>query len=75
VPSGIDSKPLGPHERIAVPAAVLLFSLVRFPREWVQRAYGDLRRFVELPSGGHFGAMEEPELLAEELRAFFRPLR
>ncbi len=75
VPAGIDSKPLGPHERIEVPAAVLLFSLVRPPREWVERAYADLRRFVEMPRGGHFAAMEEPELLAEEIRAFFGPLR
>ena len=28
-----------------------------------------------MPRGGHFAAMEEPELLAEEIRAFFRPLR
>jgi len=28
-----------------------------------------------MPRGGHFAAMEEPELLARELRAFFRPLR
>jgi len=28
-----------------------------------------------LPRGGHFAALEEPELLAGELRAFFRPLR
>jgi hypothetical protein len=25
--------------------------------------------------GGHFAAFEEPQLLAEDLRAFFRPLR
>jgi hypothetical protein len=28
-----------------------------------------------MPSGGHFAAMEQPELLAQEIRAFFRPLR
>jgi hypothetical protein len=28
-----------------------------------------------MPRGGHFAALEEPELQAEELRAFFRPLR
>jgi hypothetical protein len=28
-----------------------------------------------MPRGGHFPAMEEPELLVEDLRAFFRPLR
>jgi hypothetical protein len=28
-----------------------------------------------MPRGGHFAAMEQPELLAEDIRAFFRPLR
>jgi pimeloyl-ACP methyl ester carboxylesterase len=58
-----------------VPAGILLFSLVAPPREWIDRAYADVRRFTVMPRGGHFGAMEEPELLAEELRALFRPLR
>ena len=29
----------------------------------------------EMPRGGHFAALEEPQLLAEDVRAFFRPLR
>jgi microsomal epoxide hydrolase len=28
-----------------------------------------------MPRGGHFAALEEPELLAHEIREFFRPLR
>jgi len=28
-----------------------------------------------MPRGGHFAAMEGPELLVEDVRAFFRPLR
>ena len=28
-----------------------------------------------MPGGGHFAAMEQPEALADEIRAFFRPLR
>jgi pimeloyl-ACP methyl ester carboxylesterase len=28
-----------------------------------------------MPQGGHFAAMEEPELLLEDVRAFFRTLR
>jgi pimeloyl-ACP methyl ester carboxylesterase len=28
-----------------------------------------------MPRGGHFPAVEEPELLAEDIRRFFRPLR
>jgi pimeloyl-ACP methyl ester carboxylesterase len=73
VPSGV-VRPLGPGERIRVPAAVALFDYP-CPREWAERAYGELRRFTDMPRGGHFPAMEEPELLAEDLRGFFRGLR
>jgi len=31
--------------------------------------------WTEMPQGGHFTAMEEPELLAADLRTFFQPLR
>jgi pimeloyl-ACP methyl ester carboxylesterase len=57
-----------------VPAAVALFDY-SCPREWAERAYGDLRRFTDMSRGGHFTAMEEPELLAQDLREFFRDLR
>ena len=45
------------------------------PREWAERSYSDLRSFSWMPRGGHFPVMEEPELLAEDIRSFFRPLR
>ena len=44
------------------------------PREWIERAYRVVH-WSDLPSGGHFAAMEEPERLVEDIRAFFRPLR
>ena len=44
------------------------------PRDLAERYY-QVARWRELPRGGHFPAIEEPELLAEEIRAFFRPLR
>jgi microsomal epoxide hydrolase len=37
--------------------------------------YTDIRRWTVMPKGGHFAALEQPELLAQEIRAFFRPLR
>ncbi len=71
-------KPLhfGPGERITVPVGIARFPLeAPFPpREWVERVY-NITRWTEMPRGGHFAAMEEPALLAEDLRAFFRPLR
>ncbi len=44
------------------------------PREWIERCY-DLRRLTIMPKGGHFAALEEPELLVDDIREFFRPLR
>ena len=40
-----------------------------------QRTYTNIRRWTVMPRSGHFAAMEQPELLAEDIRAFFRPLR
>ena len=42
--------------------------------EWAERSY-NVCRWTEMPRGGHFAALEEPQLLAEDIRAFFRPLR
>ena len=63
-------------ERIRVPCAIGLFPKEHNlpPREWAERAY-NVQRWSEMPKGGHFPAMEEPDLLAEDMRAFFRPLR
>lgn len=44
------------------------------PREWVERGY-NVQRWTTMPRGGHFAAAEEPELLAADLREFFRSLR
>jgi len=33
-----------------------------------------IERWTQMPRGGHFAALEEPELV-EDLRAFFRPFR
>lgn len=63
-------------ERVEVPCGVALFpkDLSRPPREWGLRAYR-ITRWTEMRRGGHFPAHEEPRLLAEDLRAFFRELR
>jgi pimeloyl-ACP methyl ester carboxylesterase len=61
--------------RVEVPTALAVF-----PREspvartWMEERF-DLRRWTEMPRGGHFPALEEPELLLADVRAFFRPLR
>lgn len=63
--------------RVETPTAVAAFPadlLPPPPPAWIERAY-NLRRHTAMPSGGHFAALEEPALLVEDIRAFFRPLR
>src|SRR5271157_476617 len=68
-----DTRKLRPDEQIHVPTGVALSmeAVQRAPREWVQRRYADLRRWTEFDKGGHFLAMEQPEILANEIREFF----
>jgi pimeloyl-ACP methyl ester carboxylesterase len=63
-------------ERVSVPLGVASFprELPMPPRSWVERVF-PVSRWTEMSAGGHFAALEQPELLAEEVRAFFRPLR
>lgn len=60
---------------IEVPCAVALFpgDISSPPKEWAQRYY-NVMRWTEMPSGGHFPAMEEPRLLAGDLDTFFAGL-
>jgi pimeloyl-ACP methyl ester carboxylesterase len=72
-----DPRRFGANPRITVPVGVALTTEAsqRAPREWVERVYTDIRRWTEVERGGHFIALEEPALLAADIRAFFKPLR
>jgi pimeloyl-ACP methyl ester carboxylesterase len=63
-------------ERVVVPSAMAAFpkEISRPPREWGERSF-NVQRWTEMPRGGHFAALEEPARLAEDIRAFFHPLR
>ena len=65
-----------PWVPITVPCGIAVFpqDIDRPPREFAERSY-TVRRWTEMPRGGHFAALEEPQLLAEDIRAFFRELR
>ncbi len=67
---------MGKDEQVPAPAAVAVFpgEISRPPKEWADRSY-NVRRWTEMASGGHFAALEEPVLLAEDIRAFFRSYR
>ena len=47
---------------------------LRFPRAWVERRY-NVTYWADMPRGGHFAAMEQPELFVDDLRNFFRTVR
>jgi microsomal epoxide hydrolase len=68
--------PISEQRPVKVPTAYALFprEILHPPRAWAERVY-DIRRWTVMPSGGHFAALEEPELLAADVRAFFRNLR
>lgn len=62
--------------RVEVPTACALFPkelLAWPPQSYANRVY-NITRWTEFPRGGHFAAMEAPELLIEDIRAFARAL-
>lgn len=64
-------------KRVEVPTACALFPkelLPWPPRSYVDRLY-NVTQWSEFPRGGHFAAMEEPDLLVEDMRKFARMLR
>lgn len=69
--------PIPAGETVAVPTGYAAFpkEILRPPRSLAAHTFTDIRRWTTMPRGGHFAAMEQPEALAEEVRAFFRELR
>jgi pimeloyl-ACP methyl ester carboxylesterase len=61
---------------VGVPTGVARYpkEVVRFPRSWVEQRY-NVTRWTEMPRGGHFAAMEQPELFVDDVRSFFRIYR
>src|SRR6266404_3996400 len=64
-------------DTISVPTGYAQFprEILKPPRTAAARIFTDIRRWTIMPKGGHFAALEQPELLAGEVRAFFRELR
>ena len=62
--------------KITVPTAGAIFpkELYKAPRKWAEAAF-NLKRFTVYDSGGHFAALEEPKVLVDDVRAFFRDIR
>jgi pimeloyl-ACP methyl ester carboxylesterase len=68
--------PPAPARRVEAPTACADFpkEIIWSPRRWLEGRY-NLVRWTEMPKGGHFAALEQPELLVDDLRAFFGSLR
>lgn len=67
----------GLQGRVQVPFACAQFPKELFgvaPRRSIESQY-NLVRYTMMPRGGHFAALEEPQLLVDDVRAFFRGLR
>ncbi|MGH7309558.1 MAG: epoxide hydrolase family protein [Candidatus Rokuibacteriota bacterium] len=68
--------PISERKPVTAPTAYAAFprEILRPPRSLAERVY-NIHRWTVMPAGGHFAALEEPELLAADIRAFFRELR
>jgi pimeloyl-ACP methyl ester carboxylesterase len=68
--------PIPEGGEVAVPMAYAAFpkEIVRPPRSQAETMYKDIRRWTAMPRGGHFAALEQPDLLAADVIGFFRSL-
>lgn len=65
-----------PPQYVPVPTGVARYPKepLRMPRAWVERCY-NVTHWAVMPRGGHFAAMEQPELFTDDLRVFFATVR
>ena len=63
-------------KRVEVPTGCAVFpkEMLRWPpKSYAERIY-NITHWTEMPRGGHFAAMEEPEMLLNDIRKFARSL-
>jgi pimeloyl-ACP methyl ester carboxylesterase len=70
----------GPFDAVdipTVPVAVTVFpgEIYHAPRSWAEKNFHNLIYWNEVDKGGHVAAWEQPDILADEIRAAFRSLR
>jgi pimeloyl-ACP methyl ester carboxylesterase len=65
-----------PQSRITVPTGIANYpaEVTKMPRAWVEHRY-NVTHWVDQPRGGHFAAMEVPDLFVQDVREFFRSVR
>jgi epoxide hydrolase len=67
--------PAGATVDVPVGCSVFPRELQRPSRRWAEKRFTDIRYWGEPERGGHFAAFEQPQLFADEIRAFFRLVR
>ena len=62
--------------KINTPVAYAVFpkEVVAAPERWIDQYYNVVQR-TEMPRGGHFAALEQPDLMVQDLRLFFTKLK
>jgi pimeloyl-ACP methyl ester carboxylesterase len=61
--------------RIKTPVAYALFpkEVVATPKRWIDQTF-NVVQWTEMPRGGHFAALEQPDLMVQDIRLFFGKL-
>jgi len=72
----VDHTPGPMFGHVDVPTGVAAFphEIIMPVRSIAERTY-NIQRWSVMQAGGHFAALEQPEALVNEIRAFFKPLR
>ena len=67
----------GSYMQLSTPTGISMFpgEQVRLSRRWAESRFSSLLHFKELDRGGHFAALEQPALFADEVRETFKSLR
>jgi microsomal epoxide hydrolase len=65
-----------PGDYVRIPCGIARFpkEILFPPRAWVDRGY-NIQQWTEMPRDGHFAALEQPDLLANDIRTFFHRFR
>jgi microsomal epoxide hydrolase len=69
--------PIPEGATVDVPTAYIEFpkEILRPPRSLAEGMYTNIQRWSKQDRGGHFAALEQPDVLADDIRAFFATLR
>ena len=67
---------MDPQPRLETPVGHACFpkEIMGAPRHWIEAQY-NVTHWTDMPRGGHFAALEQPDLLPRDIRSFFHPHR